>query len=402
MQESTKVTDTPSACGGVIHSQPNSKGFTYMKKKVVLIQGYNTPYRNELFNLISEYKDIDFTLLYVEKRGENRKWKDELHTKFNEVQVNCKIIQVSYEDSVSKISYIDLIIKILKLNPDVIISQLGKYTILMHYVLFWKKSHLIHWSEATSVVAKNVNWFNKRYLQWHLSMPDAYLFPGKQAEEYHRYCGLPLQDNIFYAPNSVDADYKITEYDLLDKYSRINPLKILFIGSFVERKGFHLINSLYSKLKEQNAAIELHVAGDGPIKPVTGIMNHGFINKEDSIKLYKKCHIFIMPSLNDCNPLSVIEAAKTGNCLLVSRGVGNYPELVDGNGYVFEINDENDLFEQCNKLLLKTNNELLEMAKKSIDLAASISHQNSAQAFYNAIKFVTRKNNEQGPLPENA
>jgi len=52
-----------------------------MKKKVIIIQGYNTPYRNELFNLIADYEDIDLTLLYISQRGENKKWKDDLPTR---------------------------------------------------------------------------------------------------------------------------------------------------------------------------------------------------------------------------------------------------------------------------------------------------------------------------------
>lgn len=359
-----------------------------MKIKVAIIQGYNTPYRNELFNLISDYEDIELTLLYISTKGEDRQWKDEIHTRFNELQVKCIVKQVSYVATLTKVDYIDFVKNIYRIKPDVVIFILCKYTILLNYCLFWKDVKLIHWSEATFVTAQKTDCFRKKYLQWHINLPKAFLFPGKLAKEYHEYCGFDLNNRTFYAPNSIDEIYTITHKELTEKYANIMPLKLLFIGSFVELKGFHIVCSVFKRLKINKYNIELHVAGDGPIKPIDNIINHGYLNKEEAIELYKSCHVFIMPSLRDCNPLSMIEAAKTGNVLIASMGVGNYPELINGNGYVFEIGNENSLYEQCIKLLSKSNQELLEMGKKSIELSSEISHKNTAQSFYNAIKFV--------------
>lgn len=360
-----------------------------MKTRVVIIQGYNTPYRNELFNLISDYEDIDLTLLYISRRGEDRKWNDEMPTRFKEVQVQCDIKQISYVDTLTSVDYFDLVKKVYQIKPDVVISILCKYSILINYLIFWRAVKLIHWSEATLVTSKSVNCFNKKYLQWHFNLPKAFLFPGKMAREYHEYCGLGVENKTFYAPNSIDEIYTISEQEMVEKYARIKPLKLLFVGSFVELKGFHVLCSVFNILKTENYDFELHIAGDGPIKPPDTIFNHGYLNKDKAIELYKSSHVFIMPSLWDCNPLSLIEAAKTGNVLVASKGVGNYPELVNGNGYEFEIGNEDDLYGQLVKLLSKTSAELLEMGKKSIELASEISHLYSARSFYDAIKFAT-------------
>jgi glycosyltransferase involved in cell wall biosynthesis len=360
-----------------------------MKKNVVIIQGYNTPYRNELFNSISEYEDIDLTLLYVEQKGENRKWQDELQTKFKEVQVKCHVKQINYEETRTALSYADLAHKIIVLNPDVVISQLNKITILIRYLLFWKKVALIHWSEATRITENDVNWFSKGYLKHHLNMPQAFLFPGRLAKEYHEYCGFSLDDKTFYAPNSVDDIYKITEKDLSGKFSCTNPVRFLFIGSFVERKGFHHLNEVVNRFKQENHPVEFHVAGDGPVRPSENIINHGFVTKQEALQLCKNSHVFLMPSLYDCNPLSLIEAAKTGNILIASKGVGNYPELIDGNGFITEIDSADSLYDQCVMLLSKRNGKLLEMAKRSIEISRNISHSNTAGAFHDAIQFVT-------------
>lgn len=362
-----------------------------MKIKVVIIQGYNTPYRNELFNIISDYEDIDLTLLYISQKGLNKKWQDKLDVRFKEIQIKCKVRLASYEDRNTKLNYFDFIKKVIRLNPDVIISSLSKKTILLNYALLWKKVRLIHWNEATIVTEGGNNWFKKPYLKWHINMPRAFLFPGRLAKEYHEYCGFNFNENVFYAPNSVDAMFSISEEDLKAKLSSIKPLKFLFIGSFVERKGFHIINGVYERLKKSSYNFEMHVAGDGPIRPVEGIINHGFLRKEETAALYKDSHVFIMPSQFDCNPLSLIEAAKGGNVLLASKGVGNHPELVAGNGYVHEIEDENELYNQCRKILTFNSSELYKMGKKSTLLANGISHGNTAESFYKAIKYVVKQ-----------
>lgn len=362
------------------------------KIKVVIIQPYNTPYRNELFNQISSYKDIDLYLVYIEELSENRKWKEQLKSDFYEIQVKCITKKKSYEENSTKINLIDFLKVLYRINPDVIISQLNKYTIFLKYAFFWKNINLIHWSEGTIVTASGINWYNLPHYKTHLSLPKAFLFPGNLAKDYHNFCGFRLnENNVFYAPNSVDEKFRIHENEFQEKFNNLKPIKFLFIGSFVERKGFNILNKAFTELFIKYSNIELHVAGDGPIKPLDKAINHGFVNVEQAINLYKECHVFIMPSFLDCNPLSVIEAAKCGCILLLSDGVGNYFEMIDGNGEVFKLNDVNSLVRSIENIIKKDENEMLQMGQKSIGLSSAISHNNTAESFYNAIKFVMKK-----------
>ena len=362
------------------------------KIKVVIIQPYNTPYRNELFNQIASFEDIDLYLVYIEELSENRKWKEQLITNFHEIQVKCKTKKKSYEENNTIINLADLIKVFYRINPDIIISQLSKYSIFLSYAFFWKNINLIHWSEGTIVTANGVNWFNLPHLRTHKKLPKAFLFPGKLAKDYHNYCGFDLtKENVFFAPNSVDKSFHINEQEFAAKFKNIETIKFLFIGSYVERKGFDILNNAFSELFKKHSNIELHVAGDGPIKQLDNAINHGFVNLEQAIELYKECHVFIMPSLLDCNPLSVIEAAKCGSILLLSDGVGNYAEMIDGNGILFKMNDVESIIQAVESIIHKSQNELIEMGNKSISLSSAISHQNTAQSFYNAIKFVMKK-----------
>lgn len=362
-----------------------------MKKRVVIIQEYNTPYRNELFNRVAAYEDIDLTLLYVGGRGTNRKWTDPLVTRFREVQVACCVRQVDYERTRTALNYLDLARKVLALKPDVVVSQLGKVTILLHYLLLWKQAALIHWSEATMATEGGINWYSRPYLKAHLGLPAAFLVPGSLARDYLEYCGFDVSGRLFYAPNSVDERYSISAEKLAAKFSGTAPLRFLFIGSFVERKGFHLVKEVCARLLADGYTFELHVAGAGPIGPCAEMVHHGFVSQEAALELYLGSNVFLMPSQYDCNPLSLIEAAKTGNVLIASRGVGNYPELIDGNGFVAEPESAESLYRQCVAVLELDRTQLRGMAERSVELGGGISHEATAAAFHSAVNFVTSR-----------
>jgi len=117
------------------------------------------------------------------------------------------------------------------------------------------------------VTERGINWFAKPYLKWHMNLPKAFLFPGRLAQEYHELCGFDVNNRMFFASNSIDHIYNVTEEELAKKYACIKPLKFLFVGSFVKQKGFHILNKVFKRLKETNYDIELHVAGDGPLSP---------------------------------------------------------------------------------------------------------------------------------------
>ena len=209
------------------------------KIKVVIIQPYNTPYRNELFNQINQYQDIELYLVYIDTKSEDRKWMDKLVSNFKEINVRCRTQKVSYERNNTRVNLFDFLKTIYKINPEVIISQLNKYTILLKYIFFYKKIKLIHWSESTLITTKGTNFYNKTYLKWHIDFPKAFLFPGQLTKNYLINCGFTLNNNnLFLAPNSVDDIFISKDDELKNKFSSANKLKFLFVGSFHKFKEF--------------------------------------------------------------------------------------------------------------------------------------------------------------------
>ena len=97
----------------------------------------------------------------------------------------------------------------------------------------------------------------------------------------------------------------------------------------------------------------------------------GYRNTDEIAELYVAADVLLLPSLSDPNPLSCIEALWCGKAMLVSKHVGNYPEVIcEGiNGYTFSYDSENDALEKFESFLDKDEEWYSGACKKSIEIA---------------------------------
>lgn len=360
-------------------------------KNVIIFQPYITPYRNQLFNEINNFEDINLHILYIDKKSEDRKWIDILKINFREHQIKCKIKKISYERNKSYVNIFHLIKILIRIRPHIIISPLNKYIIIIKYILFFYNIKFIHWSEATLITENGLDCYKKFPYHLHKDIINAFIFPGRLSLEYHKFCNFKILNNYFIAPNSIDDIFKIDIKEIDEKFDSLEIYKFIFVGSFITLKGFELLNIAIDKVKENHKNFEIKIYGAGPIKPNNYFINMGFLSKEEMANEYKKAHVFILPSLWDCNPLSAIEAAKCGCILLLSDGVGNYPELIFENGFTFSRNSIDDIVNNINKIFELKFSDLKRMSMNSINQSLNFNHIYSANIFYNAIQYVTKE-----------
>jgi glycosyltransferase involved in cell wall biosynthesis len=363
------------------------------KIKTFIIQPFNTPYRNGLFNEISKLDNIELSIIYENRFSENRKlWILDESRYFAEIQLRTFIHKIDYYTNLSFFDPIQVIYILIKYRPEVIIASPTYLGIFLSYFKRLFGFKLIYWSESTYVVEKG-NKFKRKHLNF-IKNIDNIIVPGKLAKEYILYAsdqkllGIPF----FFAPYSVDESvFKISENELIQKFNRIDCLKISFIGSYVELKGFNFLLEAIKILNKKNNSrkIEFYFIGDGPLKDqlqnIQNVHSLGFKQKNAIAEFLIKSHILILPSLQDCNPLVIIEAAKTGNIILCSDGVGNYPEMVDKNGYIFKRGSAEEIINVLQHVISLTNSQLLKLAQRSIELSININHKNTAKLFLKAI-----------------
>jgi glycosyltransferase involved in cell wall biosynthesis len=362
-------------------------------KRVIILQPYNTPYRNSLFDEVASFPDIDLYVVYFGQKEESRKWDYTYNPKFKEIQLTVTTEKISYEHNEYYYNIFEVLKVLKKINPHVVIgdnNKVGTLYALCKYVLGYK---LIHWTESTRVTSNDhiIKPKSKILFYYHV---DGYIVPGKLAGEYLDFAGVNVsKQNLFYAANSIeDTNFKSDASLVYNKFTNPSKIKFLFSGHLTQRKGADLLLNAIKIINQRDyfKKYEFNFVGDPVITDPTleNVNYHGFKNGNEYIEFFKASHVLILPSRYDCNPLVVVEALKSGNIILISDGVGNYPEYATTNGYSFQRNSVNAIVEAIDKILRSDINTLRNMALQSLKIGEEVTPKKSAEGFYKAINYV--------------
>lgn len=158
-------------------------------------------------------------------------------------------------------------------------------------------------------------------------------------------------------PNSINYE----DFD-----SGVDNNYILYGGRLVPEKGIFLLIDAYMKLEINFEKTKLIIIGSGPLerklkKYVTSCnfeKNIEFIpwlNNNEFKIMMKNCSIFVLPSMYECMPVSLLEAMAYGKIVVASDIPGPQDIIKSGyNGFLFEKGNVNDLINIINYVL---NNE---------------------------------------------
>jgi glycosyltransferase involved in cell wall biosynthesis len=122
---------------------------------------------------------------------------------------------------------------------------------------------------------------------------------------------------------------------------REGPLRLLFVGNDVERKGLDL---LLRALHDPDLDAVLDVVTGDQVAESAGVrVHHGVESGSERLRdLYAGADVFVLPTRADAVPWSVLEAMAAGLPVVASR-VGAIEELVDESGETIEPGDADAL-----------------------------------------------------------
>ena len=105
------------------------------------------------------------------------------------------------------------------------------------------------------------------------------------------------------------------------------PVKILFVGASLERKGGMLLLESFRALRP--LGVELHLVTKDKVEAEPGLFvyNNMQSNSQPLKDLYHSCDIFALPTFGDCLPMVLSEAGAAG-LAAVSTNVAAIPEIV--------------------------------------------------------------------------
>jgi glycosyltransferase involved in cell wall biosynthesis len=263
--------------------------------------------------------------------------------------------------------------------------------------IFKRNGLCLFWSESNVYSQRRTGRITSSARRLILSHFDGFCIPNDRAYEWLKLYVHDIEEKqTIHLPNLVDENLFCSEVKrrrrdkdaLRKRYGISEKEKVLLCPArLVDSKGVHAYLSAIRDLQASNVSIL--IAGEGPDRArleelaskISGFKVRllGFCLEDRMLDLYAVADIFLLPSFQDPNPLSVVEACHAGLPLLVSQRLGNFLEAYrEGeNGWAFEPSDPFS----CNAAMEKAIGTLPEKLKKMGSVSSKIA----------AKRFSTRK-----------
>ncbi|MDA8723877.1 glycosyltransferase [Alphaproteobacteria bacterium] len=324
--------------------------------KIVFYQNIVTPYRIELFNYfhnISLVKGFAFDVFFSRLSKKNRFLPFDLASvRFNHY-FSKFILGLPFRNNFFVFDF-SFILFVFKQNKNTFVmlgSSWNDLSIL--FLAIFKRLGFINatlclWVEANYLTKRELRGRSALFIRFRYFIINSFsdlCIPGIISLKSLEMWGLSHK-NIHYLPNLINPD-KVSNLTFSKKF-RSKPYNFITIARFTESdKG--LCNLLRVLNRENFNFFHWTIIGDGPDRysfevliDKLGISSSvsilGNRPRDFVIESLMNADVFLLPSLSDPNPISVVEALKSGLPLLVSNRIGNLHEaLSEGvNGYSFD------------------------------------------------------------------
>lgn len=217
-------------------------------------------------------------------------------------------------------------------RPDVIV--VGGYRLpLVWQALFfaWRnQARFFYWLEKPLPSTRIKAFF--RRLIWQITLPlaDGVLCIGRSAQRAYS----PYARSTLNLPYSID----ISRYSSRDICPAALPVKFLFVGQYIERKGLVPLLEVFSSLDPAVASLSL--AGSGAFAPLVAdysctyshICDYGFVQPHALPALLASHDVFILPSRHDGWGVVILEAMASGLPVISTLDTGAFEDLLLGSG----------------------------------------------------------------------
>jgi glycosyltransferase involved in cell wall biosynthesis len=205
----------------------------------------------------------------------------------------------------------------------------------------------VKWSEFTRYFLKYSEYMSVKY-------SDKVIFVSQYQKEK-----LGNKENFIHINNGVKIIPPVNSDDYIKELGLQKKKYVLAVGRFVEEKGFDLLIGAFRKTEDRG--FQLVIAGDSDhetaysarLKEMAKIHNvvlPGFVRGEKLNQLYVHSGLFVLPSYNEGQPLSLLEAMSCNLPVLASDIPANLQLCLPDDSY-FTSGDEGSLLEKLDKKL---------------------------------------------------
>jgi len=205
-------------------------------------------------------------------------------------------------------------------------------------------------------------------------------------EQYRR--EFSISRNYFNLPYFSDLSRFAYPDRSCDRDKRV----FLYSGALIERKGLDLLAAAFSQLAAQFDNIELHLVGDGELRPSLEkqlapyeqqVKFHGFQPWEKLPHYYQEADILCVPSRHDGWGMVISEGLAAGLPVIGTDSTGAAIELIrdSHNGWLIDADSEESLQEAMLQGIKLTSEELGNYSQAASDRAGNHSLAHGVKRF---------------------
>jgi glycosyltransferase involved in cell wall biosynthesis len=146
------------------------------------------------------------------------------------------------------------------------------------------------------------------------------------------FAGMIDPARVHIVPNSAGDDVFVDEAEVVHKFERTRPLRVLYLSSMTAPKGYlDLAEAWLSLSRDARSRIQLDFAGkfdadadrrqfEERLAGQEGVRYHGLVDAEAKRRLLAQAHVFCLPTkMLEGQPISILEAYASG-CVVVTTG----------------------------------------------------------------------------------
>jgi glycosyltransferase involved in cell wall biosynthesis len=207
------------------------------------------------------------------------------------------------------------------------------------------------------------NWFYRLIEKLYLQSVDGFIFNSKATRDVVNGLVENRKPHIVAYPPTDRFGQGISESEIETRAKEPGPLRILFLGNIIHRKGLH---TLIEAISFQPSAFSLDVVGGSTAEPEyaremqkrskvsslrSQVLFHGPLDNEDLIAKLKSAHVLVVPSSYEGFGIVYLEGMAFGLPAIGTTGGGASEIIRDGEtGYLVPPDDRVRLAERLTKL----------------------------------------------------
>lgn len=199
------------------------------------------------------------------------------------------------------------------------------------------------------------------------------------------------------ANSGIDKNMILSTNDIIDKKFKNKKIKLLYAGSFIERKN---VDKIILALANKNISFEYecHIIGEGKNKKEyeklvkekgleKKIIFEGKLSREKVFEFMKESDVFITISKNETLGLTYLEAMSQGCITIGSRNEGIDGIIIDGNnGYLIDAGDSNALASLLIKISMMNTRERQKIISEAIKTVSKMTSEKVAAKYIEYVK----------------